>query len=99
MKRGSSQYYDEVEVARFKFGRWDQRNWADLAVSMLKGKEGDASSMDLTHDITDSIAFAPELRAIHARRDEQCREHLEGHAFASGKIVPAREDGEPHVEP
>ena len=48
MKRGSSQYYDEVEVARLKFGRWDQRNWADLAVSMmLKGKKGDASSMDL----------------------------------------------------
>ena len=90
MNRFSTQYYDEVKVARLKFGRWDERNWADLAVSMLKGKEGDALSMDYTHDITDSVAFAPELRAIHARRDEQCREHLEGHAFATGKCLLAK---------
>eukprot|EP00966_Prymnesium_polylepis_P063874 1481556-Prymnesium_polylepis.1 len=56
--------------------RWDQRNWADLCVSALRGPSGDAAEIDYTHDFTDSIAFKQELKAIHRRRDEVCRDWL-----------------------
>ena len=62
--------------------------WAELNVTALRG--GSRAELDYTHDITDSKSFAPELRAIHARRDESCRDWLQAHAFNPAKCLLAK---------
>ena len=85
LERNSSLYYREVQVLRAKMRRWDPANWAELCVSMLKGKRGDPDSHDYTSDITSAPAFREELKAIHANRDEECRLWLESHALRPEK--------------
>eukprot|EP00966_Prymnesium_polylepis_P199172 4615075-Prymnesium_polylepis.1 len=71
--------------------RWDERNWADLCVYALRGGVIDAAAeMDYTHDITDSLAFKGELKAIHRRRDEVCRDWLRDRALRPAKQLLAK---------
>ena len=86
MVKGDPHFYEEAQVWRQRMRRWDPRNWADLSVSGLAGKRG-SDEINYTHDITDSLAFGPELKAIHARRDEQCRDYLATHAFRPAKLA------------
>ena len=50
----------------------------------------DGMEIDYTHDVTDCPAFRHELKAIHERRDESCREWLQGHAFGAAKTLLAK---------
>eukprot|EP00966_Prymnesium_polylepis_P117156 2707196-Prymnesium_polylepis.1 len=69
--------------------RWDERNWADLCVYALRGPVSDAAEIDHAHDITDSLAFKPELRAINRRRDGVCRDWLRARALRPAKQLLA----------
>ena len=89
MERQSPQFYKEVKVLRGKLARWDERNWVELCVSALAGRNGEAD-IDYTHDITDCIGFRAELKRIHARRDESCREWLQANAFRLEKQMLAK---------
>ena len=86
MVKGDPHFYEEAQVWRQRMRRWDPRNWADLSVSGLAGKRG-TDDINYTHDITDSMAFRLELNAIHARRDEQCRDYLATHAYRPAKLA------------
>ena len=90
MERNSAQFYDEWPKLRKMLKRWDERNWADLCVSALRGHVGDAAEMDYTHDITDSLAFKQELKAIHRRRDEVSRDWLRARALRPAKQLLAK---------
>ena len=69
---------------RQKLGRWDERNWAELVVSALKGPR-DGSQLDYTMDVRDCGAFKGALKEIHRQRDEESREWLQTHAFRKEK--------------
>ena len=69
---------------RQKLGRWDERNWAELVVSALKGPR-DGSQLDYTMDVRDCVAFKGALKEIHRQRDEESREWLQTHAFRKEK--------------
>ena len=88
MARDSSQYKDEVRVLRLKMARWDERNWAELCVSVLRGrrqlKHGDTNH---TWEIAACKQFQPALNAIHAARDKSNREYLQLHAFRPEKML------------
>ena len=86
MDRKSSQFRKEVPVLRKLLQRWDQRNWAELCVSALKGSEG-GSQIDYTMDVRDCVAFMEALKEIHRRRDESCRTWLEDNAFRPEKMM------------
>ena len=88
MARDSSQYKDEVRVLRLRLARWDERNWAELCVSVLHGrrqvKHGDTNH---TWEIAACKKFQPALNAIHAARDKSNREYLQLHAFRPEKML------------
>ena len=84
MARGSSEFAEKVKVLRQKLGRWDERNWAELVVSALKGPR-DGSQLDYTMDVRDCEAFKGALKEIHRQRDEESREWLQTHAFRKEK--------------
>ena len=84
MARTSTQFQIEVKVLRQKLGRWDERNWAELVASALKGPR-DGSQLDYTMDVRDCEAFKGALKEIHRQRDEESREWLQTHAFRKEK--------------
>ena len=82
LQRGTSYYYEEAHVLRQKLRRWDPRNWAELVMTALAGsRDGQQNEINYTHDVTDTLSFAPELRLIHQRRDQACCDWLQEHAF------------------
>ena len=84
MERGSSQFGREVQVLREKLQRYDQRNWVELAIGVLKGPR-DGSQLDYTMDVRDCVQFRAALSEIHRQRDEESREWLQNHAFRAEK--------------
>ena len=80
MDRKGSQFRRESQVLRDKLrARYDKRNWAELCISALAAqREGE---IDYTCDVRDCVAFRSALKEIHRQRDEECKEHLEQHAF------------------
>ena len=45
------------------------------------------NEINYTHDVTDTVSFAPELRLIHQRRDQACCDWLQEHAFHPAKCL------------
>ena len=53
MDRKGAQFCDEMKVLRMKMARWDQRNWAEMAIALLKGPQRMAArSTTLTTSVT-----------------------------------------------
>ena len=80
MERDDCHFSQEADVLRQKMGRWDKRNWAELAILALRGpRSGD--QLDYTVDVRDCVAFKGALTEIHRQRDEESCAWLQAHAF------------------
>ena len=80
MPRDYAHFSQEAEVLRQKMGRWDKRNWAELAMLALKGARS-GEQLDYTMDVRDCVAFKGALTEIHRQRDEESSVWLQTHAF------------------
>ena len=92
MKRSDHHWAREAQILHEKLRRWDERNWAELCMSALASDRLNDENRQTNHvsEVTESVHFKPELKAIHARRDEECRAHLEQTAFRPEKMYMAK---------
>ena len=90
MQRSDHHWAREAQILREKMRRWDERNWAELTMSALAGDRLNEEQTNHVSEVTESVHFKAELKAIHARRDEECRAHLEQTAFRPEKMYMAK---------
>jgi hypothetical protein len=67
--------YTQSAVLEQMMRRWDEGNWSELAMLMLKrsGKIG---------EVVHTVAFQTELKRILEEDRAECAEYLQTHAFA-----------------